>query len=108
MYNNVETTAAASGNVDCDDEVMDVEDAKNQGEIYLEDWKFRCDLAHERWTALYDHKGTAKLKATMMRNLYKQKLGEQAMATAFDMCESYDPLSCRSINCCQKSINVFF
>ena len=70
MYITVEESVAESGNVGCDDEAMDVKDDVNKGEFDLEDRNFRYELAHKRWMPLYDHEGTAKLKASMTRHLY--------------------------------------
>ena len=55
--------------------------------------KIRFEIAHKRQSALYNHEGAAKQKAEMMRTLYKQKLGQEIMDRAYDVCESYNPLS---------------
>jgi hypothetical protein len=56
--------------------------------------QFRFEVAHKRWSALYDHDGALKLKSAMMRHLYKQRFGAHAMSTAYDMVDTYNPLSC--------------
>ena len=98
MYNSIERTASESWNVNCDDEVLDNEDAWNQSAI---------DLAHKEWMSLNNHEGAAILKAAVMRHLYKQKFGGQAMTTAFDLYESYNPLPCEVSSCC-LNINALF
>jgi hypothetical protein len=78
MYNIVETTAAESGNVGAEDDMMEVDDgeAQEQGT----DNKLKFEIAHKRWAEIYGHEGGPKLKSAMMRHLYKQKFGQDAIS----------------------------
>ena len=94
MYNTVELTAEKSGNIDCGDNLshedsdMDIEmDESILRQIWFE-------IAHKRWSTLYDHEGALKLKSAMMRHLFKQKFGANMITTDYDMVDSYNALSC--------------
>ena len=94
MYNTVELTAEESGNVGCGDnlsgEDSDVDMEVDESMLR----QFRFEIAHKRWSALYDREGALKLKSAMMRHLFKQKFGANAMTTAYHMVDSYNPHSC--------------
>jgi hypothetical protein len=96
MYNTIETTVEESGNMECGDDILerdgDDDVDKEEDESMLR--QFRFEVAHKRWPALYDCEGALKLKTAMMRRLYKQRLGAHTMSTAYDMVDTYDPLSC--------------
>ena len=65
MYNTVELTAEESGNVGCGDvsgEDSDADMAVDESMLH----QFRFEIAHKRWSALYDHEGSLKLKTAMM------------------------------------------
>jgi hypothetical protein len=84
MYNTVETTAAESGNVGAEDDMMEIDNGETQEQGTHN--MLRFEIAHKRWTA-------AKLKSAMMRHLYKQKSEQDAMSHAYDVSEAYDQLS---------------
>ena len=94
MYNTVELTTEESGNVDCGDNLsgedsdVDIE----TDELMLRQFWF--EIAHKRWSTLYDREGALMLKSAMMQHLFKQKFGANAMTTAYDMVNSYNHLSC--------------
>ena len=93
LYNTVELTAEESGNVECGDVSGEDSDADMEvDESMLH--QFRFEIAHKRWSALYDREGALKLKSAMMQHLFKQKFGANAVTTAYDMVDSYNPLSC--------------
>ena len=94
MYNTVELTAEESGNVDCADNVSgeDSDTDMEADESMLRQFWF--EIAHKKWPTLYDRAGALKLKSAMMRHLFKQKFGANTMTTAYDMVDSYNPLSC--------------
>ena len=75
MYNTVETTAAESGNVGSEDDMMEVDNRDIQE--HGTDNKLRFEIVNKRWKELYDHKGAAKLKSAMMRHLYDQNLDKK-------------------------------
>ncbi len=94
MYNTVELTAEESGNVGCGDNLSGKD---NEMDMEVDESMlrhFRFEIAHKRWSALYDREGALKLKSAMMRHLFKQKFGADAMTKAYQMVESYNPLSC--------------
>jgi hypothetical protein len=96
MYNTIETTAEESGNMELGDDNIERD---GNGDVNQEEddtmlRQFRFEVAHKRWSALYDHDGALKLKSAMMRHLYKQRFGAHAMSTAYDMVDTYNPLSC--------------
>lgn len=43
-----EVECTASGNVNCGDDLMDVDDLENQEDIHLMDLKFRLEITHKR------------------------------------------------------------
>ena len=97
MYNTVELTATESGNVDCGHSLLD-EDNIAELEINRSmQQQLRFEISHKRWSTLYDCKGALKLKSAMMRHLFKQKFSADAMTTAYDMTDSYNPLSCQDL-----------
>ena len=94
MYNTVELTTEESGNVSCGDNLSgeDSDADMEVDESMLRQCRF--EIAHKRWSALYNREGALKLKSAMMPHLFKHKIGAKAMTTAYHMVVSYDPLSC--------------
>lgn len=82
-----------SRSVDSGEDFIEHGTEEIQEEVNPMDTKFTFEIAHKKWSALYNHEGPAKLEAAMMRHLYKQKFGQEAMDHAYDMCELYIPLS---------------
>ncbi len=94
MYNTVKLIVEESGYVDCGDNLSgEVSDTYIEtDESMLQHIWFK--IAHKRCSTWYDHEGALKLKLTMMQHRFKQKFGANAMTTAYDMVDSYNPLSC--------------
>jgi hypothetical protein len=85
MYNTLELTAEESGNIDSGDNLSGEDtdmDMEAEASMLL---KFRFESAYKRWLALYNSEGALKLKFAMMRHMFKQKFGVNAMSTAYDM-----------------------
>ena len=93
MYNRSQSTAEESGNIDHEDNLADKDSDDDMEAEASMLRQFRFEIAYKRWSALYDREGALKLKSTVMRHMFKQNVGANAMSTAYDMVASYNPLS---------------
>ena len=62
-----------------------------QNDVFDRDYKHQ--LVMKRWASLYDRDGAHRLKQAMMRHLYREKHGDEALETAYQFCDEYNPVN---------------
>ena len=84
MYNTLVATELERG-VDGNDSDGDGNDSVDlEVEVCADiiEYQYKFKIAQKRWTFLYDRDGAENLKNAMMRHLYCQKFGHEAMLMA--------------------------
>jgi hypothetical protein len=71
MYNTIDTVLGENDN----NNASPIEEQP----IDTRGFKFKFELVHKRWEALYDLDGAVRLKEAMKKHLYRKKFGEEAL-----------------------------
>jgi hypothetical protein len=93
LYNTLLATEgqAAGGDTLDDSEGIDAIMTEAQNDVFDRDYKHQ--LVMKRWASLYDRDGAHRLKQAMMRHLYREKHGDEALETAYQFCDEYNPVN---------------
>lgn len=83
------TLLLQSGDVYCECDPEDDEETGDHNEVDLMVCMFWYEIEHKGLMSLYRY----EVNAAIVRHLCKQKFGQDAMMTANDMCDAYNPLS---------------
>ena len=91
LYNTLSATESESSD-DIIDDTAGMESLLTEAQDNQLERHFKCEMVMKRWASLYDCNDAQKLKTAMMRHLYRHKHGDEALESAGEFCEGYNPL----------------
>jgi hypothetical protein len=93
LYNTLLATEGQTAGGDSFDDSDGIEAIMTEAQNDVLDRDYKHQMVMKRWASLYDRDGAHRLKQAMMRHLYREKHGDEALETADQFCDEYNPVN---------------